>query len=364
MSRVSPRPRIGVRAAVLFGVAIAPMLVAASLVDLPAPVQITLDGHVRFLPQGTTLGELMRERDLRPRSGRLLDVEGHVLRYRADPGRVLLNGALAKRRTPLVNGDAVQVVNGVDRTEGTRTIVTMLKGLRPGNPQFSLDTSRVEEIRVEGRVSGIVVSVRFRSVGPSTRPPAVALTFDDGPWPGSTLRILDILERMHARATFFLIGYLAQRYPEIVRAEMKAGMAIGNHSWDHPNSPPFDQLAPKRIRMEMQRTSRFLRRRFGLRTALFRPPGGSFGGPVVTTANDLGMRIVQWNVDPKDWLASRSARAIADAVLSHVRPGSIVDLHDGGGDQSATVRALPQIIRGIRAMGLRLVAIGDATRRS
>src|SRR5581483_5839341 len=176
------------------------------------------------------------------------------------------------------------------------------------NPQFTLDTSRVEEVRVEGRVSGIVVSVRFRPIGPSTRPPAVALTFDDGPWPGSTLQILRILERMHVRATFFVVGYLAQRYPGIVRAELKAGMTIGNHSWDHPNSPPFDQLAPARIRMEMARTSRFLHRRFGIRVTLFRPPGGSFGGPVVTTASGLGLRIVQWNVDPKDWIASRNAR--------------------------------------------------------
>ncbi|HZP89441.1 MAG TPA: polysaccharide deacetylase family protein [Actinomycetota bacterium] len=361
---MSPRPRIGVRAAVVLGVAILPLLVAATLADLPAPVQITLDGRVRFVPQGTTLGGLIRARNLHPRSGRLLDVEGHVLRYRADPGRILLNGAPAPRRTTLESGDAIQVVNGTDRTEGTRTVVTRLKGLRPGNPQFALGTSRVQEIRVEGRVSGIVVSVKFRSIGPSTRPPAVALTFDDGPWPGSTLRILDVLERLHVRATFFVIGYLAQRYPNVVRAEMRAGMTIGNHSWDHPNSPPFDQLAPPRIRTEMARTSRFLHRRFGLRVTLFRPPGGSFGGPVVTIASGLGMRIVQWNVDPKDWIASRSARTIADAVLSHVRPGSIVDLHDGGGDQSATVRALPRIIRGIRAMGLRLVAIGNATRGS
>jgi peptidoglycan/xylan/chitin deacetylase (PgdA/CDA1 family) len=359
MGRVRPRShsRIGARAVLVLGVTVTPVLLAAALGDLPAPLQITVGGRTAFVRQGTTLGEVIRSDHLHAVSGRLLDVEGAVIAYRADPGRILLDGEEVPRSTRLADGDSVQVVNGVDRTEGTRRVVTLLKGLRPGNPQFALGTSKVQEINVEGRISGKVVSVRFRSVGKVKRPPAVALTFDDGPWPGSTRKILKILERMHVKATFFLIGCLAQRYPGIVRDEIRSGMTIGNHSWDHPNSPPFAKLTPHRIQTEMSQASDMLKKRFGVRARLFRPPGGSYDRYVIDTARAFGMRIVQWDVDPRDWVASATPRSIADNVLANVRPGSIVDLHDGGGDQSATVAALPRIIRGIRKMGLRLVAV-------
>jgi peptidoglycan/xylan/chitin deacetylase (PgdA/CDA1 family) len=360
MSGVSRRAhaRIGVRALVVLGIAILPVLVAAALGDLPPPLQITVDGKTEFAARDTTFGQMIRDLHLKARSGRLLDVEGKVLRHRADPGRILLNWKSVPRATPLSSGDAIQVVNGVDRTEGTRRVVTPLEGLRPGNPQRTLDTSQVEEIRVEGRISHKTVSVRFRPVGEVTQPPAVALTFDDGPWPATTPMVLDILRRMHAKATFFVIGYLAERYPNLVRDEIQAGMTIGNHSWDHPNSPPFKELTPNRIQTEMSQTNDFLSSEFGLRTDLFRPPAGSYDAEVVRMADALGMRVVLWNVDPKDWVSSETATAIAEAVLANVRPGSIVDLHDGGGDQSATIQALPMIIRGIRRMGLRLVTIG------
>ncbi len=353
----STRARIGARALVVLGIATLPVLVAAALGDLPPPLQITVQGQPEFVSKDTTFGRLIRDLELRAQWGRLLDVEGKVLRYRADPGRILLNGTTAPRSTPLSNGDAVQVVNGIDRNEGTQRVVTLMEGLRPGNPQRTLDTSSVEEIRVEGRISHKVVSIRFRSVGEVTRPPAVALTFDDGPWPANTPEILEILQRMHAKATFFVIGYLAERYPDLIRSEIQAGMAIGSHSWDHPRSPSFKDLEPHRMQAEMSQTIDFLSSQFALQTDLFRPPGGSYDARVVQIANALGMRVVLWDVDPKDWIASGTAKSIADAVLANVRPGSIIDLHDGGGDQSATIQALPWIISGIRKMGLRLVTI-------
>jgi peptidoglycan/xylan/chitin deacetylase (PgdA/CDA1 family) len=365
MVRVSPptRARIGARAIVVLGIGTILVFVAAALGDLPPPLQVTVQSRIEFVARDATFGQLIHDFDLHAKWGRLLDVEGKVLRRRADPGRILLNGTTAPRSAPLSNGDAIEVVNGIDRSEGTERVVTLLKGLRPGNPQLTLDTSRVEEIRVEGRISHKVVFVRFRSVGEVTRAPAVALTFDDGPWPSTTPRVLEILRRMHAKATFFVIGYLAQRYPGLIRSEIKAGMAIGNHSWDHPNSPPFKDLRPRRIRAEMSQMSDFMSGQFGLRTRLFRPPGGSYDADVMQIATTVGLRIVLWNVDPKDWIASETAKSITDAVLANVRPGSIVDLHDGGGDQSAMIRALPRIIRGIRKMGLRLVTIGSSRTR-
>jgi len=153
-----------------------------------------------------------------------------------------------------------------------------------------------------------------------------------------------------------VVGYLVQRYPDIVRDEINAGMTIGNHSWSHPTHPPFASLRPHRIEMEMTTTNAMLND-LGVTPFLFRAPGGSSDGQVVETARVNGMRVVNWDVDPRDYLDRATAKGIAKQVLGGVRSGSIVLLHDGGGDQSATVKALPMIIRGIRKMGLQLVAI-------
>ena len=184
----------------------------------------------------------------------------------------------------------------------------------------------------------------------------MALTFDDGPSPTYTPQILGLLRRDHVPATFFVIGELAERYPDLVRAEIRSGMSVGNHSWDHPESPPFVDLAPARVRSEISRTNAELAR-LGDRAHLFRPPGGSFDPSLVAVAQAESVRVVLWDVDPRDWAPGATARKIARAVLENVKPGAIVELHDGGGDRSATVAALPKIIRGIRRMGFRLGAI-------
>ena len=186
--------------------------------------------------------------------------------------------------------------------------------------------------------------------------PGVALTFDDGPSPLYTPRVLDVLRRYHAPATFFVVGYHALQYPDLVRAEARAGMAVGDHSFDHPNYPPFAALTAEQIDTEIVRGRDALR---GLAPPprLFRPPGGSFSPYVEAAAHRLGLRVTLWSVDPTDWAAGVSSGQIVARVLGAVRPGSIVIMHDGGGNRAATVAALPAIITGIRAKGLRLVAL-------
>jgi peptidoglycan/xylan/chitin deacetylase (PgdA/CDA1 family) len=106
----------------------------------------------------------------------------------------------------------------------------------------------------------------------------------------------------------------------------------------------------------MERANRELES-LGVTPTLFRPPGGSFDPELIAAADAAGMRIVLWDIDPRDWAAASSPGEIVRNVLAHVRAGSIVELHDGGGDRSATVKALPRIIRGIRKMGYELVAL-------
>jgi peptidoglycan/xylan/chitin deacetylase (PgdA/CDA1 family) len=201
---------------------------------------------------------------------------------------------------------------------------------------------------VRGAISHELVSARFQPSAP--RPivdRAVALTFDDGPSPTETPRVLAILRRLHVRATFFVVGYLVEHYPQLIALEQRDGMTIGNHTYNHPEVPPFAQLPSQLVRDEIALGAQSLIR-IGVRPRLLRPPAGSYSPAVIRVANALGERVLLWSVDPADWSPGITARQIAARVLNAVRPGSIVILHDGGGDRTATIHALPRIIKGIR----------------
>jgi peptidoglycan/xylan/chitin deacetylase (PgdA/CDA1 family) len=278
-----------------------------------------------------------------------------VLRPGVYGGRVLLNGSPAPVERLLRSGDTLTMEPGSDRVEEMVRDVTRISAGRPGNPQFSLGTSGGRQILVRGAISGKVVKVEFQPTGGYRQPKAVALTFDDGPSARYTPQILAILQKYDVQATFFMVGVHIQEYPAVVRMVADAGMTIGNHSFSHPNAPPFRQLPRSRIKDEIHRTADALSS-LGVASGLFRPPGGSFSPAVIRIAATVDARLVLWTVDPHDW-GGRNPRDIVRAVLGAVKPGSIITLHDGGGDRSATVRALPRIIKGIRARGLELVAI-------
>jgi peptidoglycan/xylan/chitin deacetylase (PgdA/CDA1 family) len=320
------------------------------------PVTVTVGRAIHRVEPGTTFGDLIRDLHLHARAGRLLSVTGAVLDPRSDPGEILLNGAPGARRTPLLYGDTVTVADGIDTTEGTEQVGRVLHGRHPAIPQRTLATYHLRQIDTVGRVSGEVLTTEFRPIGRARVPPQVALTFDDGPWPVQTRRVLKILRRYHAKATFFMVGSLADRYPGIVSDVARAGMPIGDHSWSHPLVPPFADLPPNRLATEVVDTADELRGD-GVQPYLFRPPGGSYDDDVLRVAREAGMRTVTWDVDPSDYRDDTKKRELASYVLRHVHRGSIVLMHDGGGDQSATIGALPMIIKGIRKMGLTLAAI-------
>ena len=182
----------------------------------------------------------------------------------------------------------------------------------------------------------------------------MALTFDDGPWPNSTAQILTILTQHQAQATFFVVGRQVERYPELVRQELAAGMAVGSHSYGHPQ--PFDRLPAARLHDELTRGRRTLGP-LRVRPVGFRPPGGAASATVLATVQELGDRTVLWSVDPADWQPGVSSDQFVRRVLTAARPGAIVLLHDGGGDRSATVAALPAIIDGLRRLRLTLTVV-------
>jgi len=158
------------------------------------------------------------------------------------------------------------------------------------------------------------------------------------------------------RATFFVIGYLAEANPDLVRQELRLRMTVGNHSYNHSQVPPFAQLPPQLLSDEIALGEQVLSQ-LSAQPRLFRPPGGSTAPRLVRAAAALGQQVVLWSVDPADWRPGSSAKEITKRVLSAVRPGSIVILHDGGGDRSATLAALPAIVRASGGAVLHLVAL-------
>ncbi len=180
----------------------------------------------------------------------------------------------------------------------------------------------------------------------------VALTFDDGPDPEWTPKILDVLKAAKVKAAFFLVGVNAERYPNLVRRIVNEGHEIGNHTYYHPN---LALCWPEHIRLELNATQLLIQTLTGRATTLFRPPYAADTQPArlaeltpLKIAQDQNYLVVLENIDPQDW-----ARPGADVILQRVKQqrhdGNIILLHDAGGDRSQTLEALPRIIEYLQA---------------
>jgi cellulose synthase/poly-beta-1,6-N-acetylglucosamine synthase-like glycosyltransferase/peptidoglycan/xylan/chitin deacetylase (PgdA/CDA1 family)/spore germination protein YaaH len=190
----------------------------------------------------------------------------------------------------------------------------------------------------------------------------VAITFDDGPDPTWTPKILDILKQKNAPAAFFILGQQAENYPGIVRRIVAEGHEFGSHTYTHVN---LSLCGEQRERIELDATQRLLQAITGRSTTLFRPPYEADSRPdqlsevtPLIISQDLDYLTVMENIDAEDW-----ARPGADVILQRIkqqrRNGSIILLHDAGGDRSQTVEALPKIIDYLRARGDRIVSLSQ-----
>ena len=187
----------------------------------------------------------------------------------------------------------------------------------------------------------------------NTSLPEIALTFDDGPNPYFTPLILDILNKYNVKATFFCIGRQVAAYPALVKQEYMAGHIIGNHTWSHPD---LALLSPANVNLQLVSTSNAIQEAIGVQPIYFRPPYGVMSVPALTQAYHLGLTTVIWNDEARDWQLP-GMNVIVERILGLARNGAIVLLHDGGGNRSQTVAALPYIIKGLRARGFQLVTI-------
>ena len=183
-----------------------------------------------------------------------------------------------------------------------------------------------------------------------TKQRVFALTFDDGPDPTYTPKVLKILAQKKAPATFFMVGQMVQWHGSTAKKVRAAGFPIGAHSWTHP-------MRTKNPVMEIERTNAIIERTLGVTPILFRPPYGILKNGLAREASKRGQDVILWSSEAADWNKKNSSAQLKANVLKNLAPGGIALMHDGGGDRAKTVAALPGLIDAVRNRGYKLVTV-------
>ncbi|WP_162005141.1 polysaccharide deacetylase family protein [Dictyobacter vulcani] len=185
--------------------------------------------------------------------------------------------------------------------------------------------------------------------------PKIALTFDDGPDPQNTPQILSILQQHNVHATFFAVGEHAQENPDLVHQIVSGGNVLGNHTWDHAD---LKKLKPEDQAKEIGHSADELQQLTHVRPTLLRPPYGAINDSLKNEAALAHDTIIIWNVDTEDW-KTPGKDAIVNTAVHNARNGAIILMHDGGGDRSQTIQALPEIITQLQQRHFQLVTVPE-----
>lgn len=224
------------------------------------------------------------------------------------------------------------------------------RGCKPGGdcaqslPAKGSLTFRLRPVRAVGCTGG---SAGLETNGPRDAK-VVALTFDDGP-SEYTPGFLQVLREKGVNGTFFEVGQEMPGREATMRQILAEGNELGDHTMNHVEYPGYSQIAGAAQRIEDYTH---------FKPCLFRPPGGAVNSSVVATAGSLGMRTINWDVDPRDW-STPGTSAIYNTIVGTTQPGSIILMHDGGGPRGETLAALPSIIDTLRGRGYRFETVSQ-----
>jgi len=195
-----------------------------------------------------------------------------------------------------------------------------------------------------------------------TREKVVAVTFDDGPSPVWTPKILDALKEARIKATFFMLGEHVEWYPDVARQVAAQGHEIGNHTYDHHGLLYY---TPEELSREVNAAERIIFSVTGIKTRYFRPPKAWITAAEKKQLNNMGYQTVLWSLNSKDWV-NFDDRYIVKYILHHLRPGDIILFHDSGGvfkteggNRKETVKTITRLARSLRERGYRFVTISE-----
>jgi peptidoglycan/xylan/chitin deacetylase (PgdA/CDA1 family) len=230
----------------------------------------------------------------------------------------------------------------VDHPGGLRTLTT-----EPAMPQ---PKTQKRVARTEG-AQPAPPRHAYNSV--NTSQPVVAISFDDGPHPELTPKLLDILKARNIRATFYVIGRNVEAYPEIARRIVAEGHEIANHTWSHPS---LTKIGAAGVAREIKRTTEVIQRVTGVTPTTMRPPYGATNASINRRMNEeFGLRVAMWSVDPQDW-KYRNAQRVANHLATQTKAGDILLAHD---IHPSTIAAMPPALDALLAKGLRFVTVEE-----
>lgn len=217
---------------------------------------------------------------------------------------------------------------------------------------FALQRRRLRRAATRGHgESGVI-----RALRPRAGTLLVALSYDDGPSPANTPNLLELLARHDAHATFFVVGNEVQKHPELARAVVSAGHELGNHSYSHANPLTLDEAG---MAEEFERAAASIEQATGGRPRVLRPPYGKRAPELAALNRPLGVSTVLWSIDSGD-AAGFSADRVAHEVISNVRSGDVVLMHDGGDPRPTTLAATEVVLEELGRRGYRFLTVSEA----
>lgn len=298
--------------------------------DIEETVQVSSDDPVAIA---------LAAAGVEPHDGVLLSArDGVPVSAGADPARITVDDIDAGPGFPLYDGAVLRVVDGTDSTEGTKEITEIVR--TPEMPEMVRHVhergspGRID--RVVGEVSGEVISsevIKEARAPKRTDQKVVALTFDDGPNTTWTPRFLDLLAEKGVKATFCQVGEMVGYHPEITRRVADEGHQLCNHTMNHDETM---RGAPQAQLDEQIGGGAKVFTDLGLDPVpYFRPPGGFLSDEITATARALDEVQLYWAIDGEDWKTDADAGEVVSHILDNVEPGSIILMHDGGGETRA-----------------------------
>lgn len=339
-------------------------------------VTFTLDGNETTIKVGSTIADVVEQKGLTPTAGNLVSVNGDVLQegqgnpYSVKEGDTDLTMDQANALT-IEGGENITIGDGTDITEPytteTKTIEPklLMEGSwgavayvsqwgKEGTEEFKTGTisGQTDAGTVTQEVQDCVITLTNPT--PSDGQKLVALTFDDGP-SAYTQKYLDILSQYGAKATFFCLGCNVSEYPDQAKAIVDAGCQIASHTQNHKE---LTELTPEDLQSELTSTFTAIKDATGVSTTVIRPPYGEFRERTWLNSGGKLSASILWTQDSEDWKLPGVDTIVSNALLN-VTNGSIILMHDGGGNRDQDLEALPKIIEALQADGYQLVTIDE-----
>ncbi len=364
---------------VLIGLAVFVVLLAIAaalfyVFIISKQVDVTVDGIEYSVRVDTTVGELLEDEELHGESGDLLSITGEVVTAGGGEAPVVsVNGTPEPDHSKriITGGERITITDGDDVTEDKEVVEVEVPNVATKDnawgalsyvKQFGLNGRQMVERGVSSGVEiplGIAEEptptiITMHTPRPKNNEKLVALTFDDGP-SKYTPQILDVLEEHGAKATFFTLGQHIDYQKDIVRRAVEEGNQVASHSYGHKN---FAEVDDETMFDDLRRGYAAVEEITGEKSRVFRAPYGVFKeAEWIRTNGEVGV-LVGWTIDTNDWRRP-GVDAIIKETTSQVQPGSIILMHDGGGNREQTVEALEQIVIQLKARGYRFVTINE-----